>query len=124
MNMNATEMLGHNEKALTWYAELFQRGLQQLRSPDADANECWEGPDWTTGLTVDCVFRAAGCLAKTGARDKAVGTYGLFLSVVDLGLQGIYSREDALKKLKRLVPSKKARRDVAVKSIGKMELIS
>jgi tetratricopeptide (TPR) repeat protein len=121
---NATEMLGDTEKAMTLYRKLFHRGLEQLQSPDADANECWEGPDWTSGLVVDCVFRTAGCLAKTGQRDKAVGTYGLFLSLVDLGLQGIYSRKDALKKLNQLVPSKKTRREAAVKSIGKVELIS
>jgi tetratricopeptide (TPR) repeat protein len=121
---NAAEMPGDIEKAMMLYAKLFRRGLQQLRNPDEDANECWEGPDWTSGLVVDCVFRAAGCLAKTAQRDKAVGTYGLFLSLVDLGLQDIYSRKDALKKLNQLVPSKKTRREAAVKSIGKVELIS
>ena len=104
-------------------AEAEGRGLQQLQNPDVDANECWEGPDWTSGLTVDCVFRTAGCLAKMGRRDQAVGTYGLFLSLIDLGLQGIYSRKDALKKLNQLLPNKKTRREAAVKSIGKVELI-
>ena len=105
---SAAELLGDTEKAMMSYANLFQRGLQQLQNPDADANECWEGPDWTSGLAVDCVFRTAGCLAKIGRQDKAVGTYGTFLSLVDLGMQGIYSHEDALKKLHKLVPNKKS----------------
>jgi tetratricopeptide (TPR) repeat protein len=121
---NATEMLGDTEKAMTLYAKLFHRGLQQLQKPDADANECWEGPDWTSGLTVDCVFRTAGCLAKTGQRDKAVGAYGLFLSLIEMGLEGIYSRKDALRKLNQLVPNRETRREAAVKSIEKLELIS
>jgi len=119
----AVEMLGKAEEAMGWYSQLFHRGLEQLKNPDEDANECWEGPDWTSGLTADCVFRTAGCLAKMGRRDNAVGTYRHFLSLVDLGMQGIYSREDALERLNKLVPNKKAKREAAVKVMEK-ELIS
>jgi tetratricopeptide (TPR) repeat protein len=118
----AVEMLGKTDEARNLYARLFRRGLQQLKNPDADANECWEGPDWTSGLMADCMFRIAGCLAKTGQRDQAIEMYGRFLSQGDLGTQSIYSREDALDRLKKLVPSKKAKREAAVKMMEK-ELI-
>jgi tetratricopeptide (TPR) repeat protein len=115
----AVEILGKAGAAIRLYAQLLLRGFEQLKSPDEDANECWEGPDWTAGLTADCVFRTAGCLTKLGRRDRAVETYRLFLSLVDLGMQGIYSREDALARLNKLVPSKKARREAAVKVMEK-----
>jgi tetratricopeptide (TPR) repeat protein len=115
----ALEMLGKAKEAMRLYAQLFRRGLQELKDPDEDANECWEGPDWTAGLTVDCVFRTAGCLAKIGKRDNAVATYGFFLTLLDMGMQGIYTREEALERIKKLAPSKKARRAAAVKVLEK-----
>ena len=41
--------------------------------------------------------------------------YQGFLILGDLGTKGIYSREDALERLKKLVPSKKARHEITVK---------
>jgi len=118
----ALEMLGRGKEAIGLYEQLFNRGLEQLKNPDSDADECWEGPDWTSRLMADCMFRTASCLAKTALRDKAVKMYRLFLSLGDLGTQGIYSREDALERLNKLVPSKKAKREAAVKMMEK-ELI-
>jgi tetratricopeptide (TPR) repeat protein len=115
----AVEMLGKADEAMSLYSPLLGRGLEQLENPDSDADECWEGPDWTSGLVADCVFRTAGCLAKIGLRDKAVQMYRLFLSLGDMGIQGIYSREDALERLNKLVPSKKAKREAAVKMMEK-----
>ena len=63
----------------------------------------------------DCLFRIAGCLAKTGRRDGAVEMYREFLRLGDLGIRGIYSREDALARLDKLVPSKKAKPEAVVK---------
>src|SRR5437867_6470471 len=62
----ALEMLGKVRRAMGGYATLFNRGLEQLKNPDEDANECWEGRDWTESLMADCLFRTAGCLAKLG----------------------------------------------------------
>jgi tetratricopeptide (TPR) repeat protein len=118
---NASEMLGKIDGAIRQYAQLIDRGLKQLQHPDEDASECWEGADWTSGLVADCVFRIAGCLAKRGQRDKAVGTYRYFLSLADLGIQSIYSHQDALEKLNKLVPNKKVRREAAVKVIEETE---
>ncbi len=111
----AVEMLGQTGEAAKIYAQLFRRGLGQLKNPDEDANECWEGPAWTASLLVDCLFKIAGCLATTGHQDRAVQVYRDFLSLVDLGVQGIYSREDALKRLRKLLRGKRARHEAAVK---------
>jgi tetratricopeptide (TPR) repeat protein len=111
----AVEMLGRANESITLYASLTRRGLEQLKDPDEDANECWEGADWTSGLVADCLFRSAGCLSKVGQRDKAIDMYRAFLSLADLGTRGIYSRKEALDRLNKLVPSKKARRQAALK---------
>jgi tetratricopeptide (TPR) repeat protein len=111
----AVEMLGKPDEAMNIYAHLFHHGLSELKNPDEDANECWEGPTWTASLMVDCMFKIAGCLAKTGHQDRAVQVYRDFLSLVDLGVESIYSREDALKMLRKLLRGKKARHEAAVK---------
>jgi hypothetical protein len=113
----AIEMLGKLDEAMGLYSRLFRRGLEQLKNPDEDANECWEGPDWTSGLVADCRFRMAGCLARIGKRLDAVEAYCEFLSLKDLGVPSIYSREEALKRLDKLMPSKRARREAAVKAM-------
>jgi tetratricopeptide (TPR) repeat protein len=113
----AVEMSSNAGEAMDVYSQLFRRGLEELTNPDEDAYECWEGPDWTAGLMADCIYRIAGCLAKKGERDSAVSLYQEFLSLPDMGAQGIYSREDALKKLNKLVPSKKAKREAAMRKV-------
>jgi tetratricopeptide (TPR) repeat protein len=118
----AVEMLGEPDEAKRVYSRLFHRGRGQLKNPDEDAKECWEGPDWTAGLMADCMFRIAGCLAKAGQRANAVEVYREFLSLHDLGVPSIYSRADALTRLKKLMPSKNARRRAVVKVMEK-ELI-
>ena len=47
--------------------------------------------------------------------EKAVETYRTFLSLADIGMQGIYSRDDALRRLRRLIPNEKAKRLMAAK---------
>jgi tetratricopeptide (TPR) repeat protein len=116
----AFEMLGKVDEAIGLYLQIFRGGHKQLSHPDTDANECWEGPDWTAGLIADCQFKLAGCLAKTGDRDAAVEAYQDFLSLTDLETKGLYSREDALKKLKKLVPTKEVRREAAVKVMARV----
>ncbi len=120
----ALEMVGKTGEATEIYSQLFRRGLQQLKNPDEDANECWEGADWTSGLMADCSFRAAGCLAKTGQKHKAVEGYQYFLGFLDLGIPSIYSRKDALEKLNKLMPSKKAQQEAALKRVVDRKLIS
>lgn len=122
----ALDMLGKADKASESYLHLFRRGLEELRNPDEDANECWEGPDWTYSLIMDCIFRIAGCLTKTDRLDTAVDFYQEFLSLLDLGPQGIYSRQDAEQRLNKLVEKKakrqvdkKAKRDELLKKVEK-----
>ncbi len=117
----ALEMLGKPAEALRLYSRLVARGIQQLKQPDADAEECWEGADWTAGLVADCAFRAAECLARMRSPDKAINMYRSFLNLWDLGVRGIYARDDAQRRIKRLLPSKQARQDAAVQVMKSMK---
>ena len=117
----ALELLGTPAAALNLYSALVTRGIEQLRDPDEDAEECWEGPDWTAGLAADCAFRAAECLERLGSPDRAIKMYRSFLNLWDLGVRGIYSRDEAQKRIKRLLPDKQARQDAAVKIMKSMK---
>src|SRR5881227_2462785 len=44
----ALDILGRTVEAMASYAQLLHRGLGQLKNPDEDAEECWEGQDWTS----------------------------------------------------------------------------
>jgi tetratricopeptide (TPR) repeat protein len=116
------EMLGRTKEAGKIYIKLIRRGLLELKEPDEDADECWEGADWTRALVVDCMFRTAGCLAAMGKRDEAIEWYGRFLNLVEFGMRGIYSRRDALAKLRKVAADKKAMPDV-METMRKLEVV-
>ncbi len=118
----ALDMLGETREALRVYIQLVRRGVEEIREPDEDADECWEGADWTRSLVVDCIFRIAGCMAKIGERDKAVRWYERFLDILECGMQqGIYSREDAIARLKKLVRGKNAMPDTMERAMRELE---
>ena len=118
----ALDMLGRTKEAGKIYIQLTRRGLEELNDPDEDANDCWEGADWTRCLVVDCIFRTADCLAKIGKRKEAAEWYHRFLNLLDFGMQGIYSREDATARLKKLPSAKKAVPDV-MEGMRKLEAV-
>src|SRR5207237_4426935 len=120
----AQEMLGETAEAKKLYLQLIKRGLEEIQHPDANAEECWEGSEWTFRLLADCVFRSAGCQAKMRMRDRAIQMYQNFLNLQDLGIPSIYSREHAMERLNKLVPSKKGRREAALSRVVDTELIS
>ena len=98
----ALDMLGRWDQARRIYAQLLERGTRQLSDPDEDADECWEGADWTKGLLADSVFRAAGCLEKTGHDRRAADLYSTFLTLLDHRVPSLYSRKQTLARLKEL----------------------
>jgi tetratricopeptide (TPR) repeat protein len=105
----ALQMLEKPREAASLYLSLAHRGIEELENPDADAKECWEGKDWTGGLVADCMFQVAACLSTLDYRDEAIRMYRIFLSLTDFGMQGIYARDDALRRMKRLMPNKTAK---------------
>ncbi len=116
------EIRGKTKEAVKIYKKLIRRGLQQLKTPDEDANECWEGADWTRGLVVDCIFRTAGCLAQLGEKEEAVQWYRHFVNLMPFGMHSVYSREAALARLRSLAPDEKATPDV-IKRMRNLEAV-
>lgn len=115
---NALDMLGKTKEAGLIYSRLFRRGFQEIKEPDEDAEECWEGEQWTWALVVDCIFRIAGCLAKTGASDEAIVCYQHFLFFLRHGIQGIYTIEDGMAALRKLMPAQeKVDKEIALKQL-------
>jgi tetratricopeptide (TPR) repeat protein len=117
----ALDMLGRTKEALRVYMDLTRRGTEELTSPDADAEECWEGADWTRSLVVDCAFRMASCLAKLRKWGMAEAMYRHFLDLLKLGIRGIYSREDALARMEKLRGRRKATPDIMQKTVRFLE---
>jgi len=104
----ALDVVRRTQEAGEVYARLYTRGIEQLRNPDEDADECWEGADWTRRLVMDCILRIGDALAKIGRLDEAPEWYRLFLTLLDHeAVQGIHTRDDAIARLKKLMPGKK-----------------
>lgn len=97
----ALDLLDRPREALAVYRELLRRGDEQMETPDEDADECWEGKEWTAALLTDCAYRAAGCLAKRGDSVAAEDMYRIFLALVEEA-PGIYTRKEARARLRRL----------------------
>ena len=66
----ALDMLGETKLALEMYRHLFRRGLEELKTPDEDAEECWEGREWTGGLMAEVVFLPDSRLLGEGQRTR------------------------------------------------------
>ncbi len=97
----ALDMLGRKREARRVYGTLLKRGAREIVEPDEDADECWEGPEWTIALLTDCIFRGAGCLPEA-RKELAANLYRGCLRMIEEGRGGIYSREDVLHRLQQL----------------------
>jgi tetratricopeptide (TPR) repeat protein len=117
----ALDMLGQTAAAGKGYAMLVRRGIEELLEPDEDAKECWEGPAWTSGLVMDCIFRGARCQERLGNRPRAVELYEDFINLLDYHRmqQGIHTREEAAVRLKKLGSRKEVKQD-AMKRVRDM----
>jgi tetratricopeptide (TPR) repeat protein len=96
------DMLGREREAIAIYRSLLQRGAEAIA-----ADECGEGAEWAAGLLTDCVYRAGRCFEDLKDRPKAAELYGMYLSLVDMGAPSIYSREEAVDRLRKLPRQRK-----------------
>jgi tetratricopeptide (TPR) repeat protein len=108
------DMLGREREAIAVYQTLLQRGVEAIA-----AEECGEGEEWARGLLTDCVYRAGRCFEDLEDRRKAADLYGTFLNLVDLGAPSIYSREDALARLRKLPGQRKSSIERTLERIGR-----
>jgi len=77
-----------------------------IDDPDRIAEEeCGEGRDWAVALSTDCLYRAAICLKHLGMSATAIQALAAYIRIRELGGGSIYSIQDALTELKKLVPT-------------------
>jgi len=104
---SALDGLGKTKEAGKIYIQLLRRGVEELNRPDDDADECWEGAEWTRRLVMDCIFCLAATLPKIGMPERAATWYRRFLDLLHLGMPpGTFSREDARARLEKLAGTK------------------
>lgn len=94
------DMLGRKREAVKVYVSLIDGHAEE---PAGET--CGEGKRWVRSLLVDSVFRCAACLEDLGRPVEAAHLYQRFLEARDLGIRGIYSRKDALLRLRHLAGS-------------------
>jgi hypothetical protein len=104
----ALDMLGRERDALKVYRSLVERGV------DAVAEDgCGEGVEWAKGLLADCVFRAGCCLEDLGDNRGASRLYRTYLALVDLGVESIYPRAEAVTRLRAVAEVEDLLREAA-----------
>jgi tetratricopeptide (TPR) repeat protein len=87
------DALGESKKAIAIYTWL----LESAKSPADDP--CWESKAWTDRLKTDCVFRLGVCFQKQGKRSVALDCFRQYLNLLSIGIDGMYTAEDALKRI-------------------------
>jgi tetratricopeptide (TPR) repeat protein len=108
----ALDATGDLAGALEIYRKLIRRG------PVAVGNdECGEGLAWAIALLVDCVYRIGLCLEHLGNIPEALLFYHNFLELRSEWKEGIYSADDAERRVARLTAHKP---DYLERELGKL----
>lgn len=81
--------LNRPEKAIPIYVRLIRSTTRASDDP------CWESPEWSDTLKVDCVFRLGVCLMRSGKPWAAEECFRNYVQLVLAGRTGSYSLEDA-----------------------------
>ena len=92
----ALDSLGRHHEAVPIYTWL----LRSSTSPDNDP--CWESKEWADALKADCVYRLGRCFEHLGKREIAEHCYLQYMNLLGTGIEGTYSVEDVLEKIRRL----------------------
>jgi tetratricopeptide (TPR) repeat protein len=98
------DMLGREQEAIAVYRSLLERGVDAIAS-----DECGEGLEWARGLLADCLYRTGACFEDLKDRRRAADFYRHYLNLVDMGVQSIFPREEAVARLRKLTDQRKNR---------------
>jgi tetratricopeptide (TPR) repeat protein len=92
----ALDALEEHRKAVSIYIGLLRANVSPTKDP------CWESKTWADTLKADCMFRLGLCHEHLGRRGIAEQCYRQYLNRLATGIEGTYSAEDVLGKLRRL----------------------
>jgi tetratricopeptide (TPR) repeat protein len=90
------DSLGCHAKAVRIYTWL----LKAKTSPDKDP--CWESKEWADALKADCVYRLGLCFEHLSKRETAEQCYRQYMNLLATGIEGTYSVDDVLGRVRRL----------------------
>ena len=79
---------------------IYTRLLKANTSPDKDP--CWESKEWADALKADCMYRLGLCFERLGERGVAEHCYLQYMNLLATGIEGAYSVDDVLGKIRRL----------------------
>jgi len=81
--------------------------LQSEKTPEDDP--CWESRQWTDSLKADCVYRMGACFQNLGKKDQAGRWFREYLNLLAIGVDGLYSMEDVVQRIRSLQGSSRGR---------------
>ena len=79
---------------------IYTRLLKANTSPDKDP--CWESKEWADALKADCMYRLGLCFEHLGTREVAEHCYLQYMNLLATGIEGAYSVDDVLARIRRL----------------------
>lgn len=92
----AMDALGNHAKAIKIYTWL----VESKRTAKDDP--CWESNQWTDSLKADCAYRLGVCFEHLGKKEQAEECYRHYLNLLATGIEGQYSVEDVLDRIRSL----------------------
>jgi len=92
----ALDALGNTRAALRVYTSLVNSKVSPKKDP------CWESQEWSDALKADCVFRIGACFEELGQKETAEHCFAQYLALRSLGIEGIYSADEALARMQSL----------------------
>jgi tetratricopeptide (TPR) repeat protein len=92
----ALDALGKSAEA----ARIFTWLLQSKITPEEDP--CWESTEWTQALKTDCLYRLGVCYQHLGKKQKAERSFREYVELLLLGIDGSYSLDDVMGRLRAL----------------------
>jgi tetratricopeptide (TPR) repeat protein len=90
------DALGKSSEAI----EIFRWLLESKKSAEDDP--CWESKEWTDALKADCVYRLGVCFQHLGKKRTAEHCFRQYVDLLLLGIDGLYSIEDAMRQIRTL----------------------
>jgi tetratricopeptide (TPR) repeat protein len=90
------DALGKHAGAVSIYTWLLQTNKSAAEDP------CWESKEWTDALKTDCVYRLGVCFQHLNKTKSAEHCYRQYLNLLLSGVEGSYSVEDVIRRIRDL----------------------
>lgn len=99
----ALSALGKHADAIACYKALIQSKVT------AEDDPCWESEEWSRSLKADCLYRLGECYHKTKKYSLADRCLRRYIDLRLLGVEGIYSIDDAAQQIRKINGKSKQR---------------